>query len=374
MSVEATNLPNTSISNTADNTSVSNTSGKIDDGGTSSNFIGRDVTVEDVKNLGSNSDDIFTGAFHSAGLFKRSEIDLFNRRYRFGISDPYNSLSTCREYLFFTKPDLNIYPRDDTTGIPNSSLNEYLQSQPYWTELARKNLNVIKCLQNSISPKDPFNNLLANMVQSNLDIPVLSSDMIDTPTNMYGVGYGYRGSSEASDNGYDFSLEFRDTKFLPVYNFFKAYEDYETIKHHGSIRPWLQYIINKVVHDQYSIFKFMVDEDGETIIHYSVFYGVKSKSLPRDAFSTPVFDSGLSYSIDFNAAFFDDSKPYILMDFNNLSREYYNSMPYQIDVHNEILDRVDNRPAKAAYIVEADSMVAPGGKVYKLKWRGDDKI
>ena len=100
---------------------------------------------------------------------------------------------------------------------------------------------------------------------------------------------------------------------------------------------------------------------------------LKSKSLPRSTFSNTDFTNGLSYSIDFNAAFFDDMKPYILTNFNNISKSYYESRKYQIDIHNHILDRPDNRAAKAAYVVTEKSTLAPGGKVYKLKWRGDDK-
>ena len=63
-------------------------------------------------------------------------------------------------------------------------------------------------------------------------------------------------------------------------------------------------------------------------------------------------------------------KPYILTNFNAISKSYYESRKYQIDIHNHILDRPDNRPAKAAYVVTEKSTLAPGGKVYKLKWRG----
>ena len=89
----------------------------------------------------------------------------------------------------------------------------------------------------------------------------------------------------------------------------------------------------------------------------------------------------MSYSIDFNAAFFEDMNPQILLDFNNLSKEYYDSLPYQIDIHNHVLDRVDNRPAKAAFVTgigdniyeENKSSKAPGGIIPKLKWKGDAK-
>ena len=80
-------------------------------------------------------------------------------------------------------------------------------------------------------------------------------------------------------------------------------------------------------------------------------------------------------------------KPEIIADFNNLSKPLYDKCKYQIDVYNPSLDRVDNRPAKAAYIEQvfntskADNRVtksitannSPSGYLYKLRWRGDDK-
>lgn len=375
MSVNSKNI-NTQNTQThqGNNTNLSkSTTTQMDDGGASNRVSSNLNTVQEAKNVAVNSEDSYSGLYHAAGIYKRNEIDYFSKRYRFGILNPYESLTACKEYLFFTKPDLNIYPRDNTNGTPSKELNSYLQSKPYWRELVDKNPEVIKLLQLSLNPGDKFNHLLENMVQSNLDIPGVTAEMIETPNNMYGVGYTYRGSSEASDDSFDFSLEFKDTKYLPVYHFFKAYEDYETMKHHGQLEPWRQYIMDKILYDQYSIYKFIVDEDGETIIYYAKFFGVKSKSLPRDVFSNTNFDNGLSYSIDFNAAFFDDMKPYILTNFNEISRSFYESRKYQVDIHNHVLDRPDNRAAKAAFVVSEASTLAPGGKVYKLKWRGDDK-
>lgn len=65
--------------------------------------------------------------------------------------------------------------------------------------------------------------------------------------------------------------------------------------------------------------------------------------------------------------------PYILADFNDLSGTYYKSRKYQLDIHNTVFDRMDGRAAKAAYVVKSKSTIAPGGYVYKLKWKGDDK-
>ena len=50
-----------------------------------------------------------------------------------------------------------------------------------------------------------------------------------------------------------------------------------------------------------------------------------------------------------------------------------NSLEYDISPYNTTFDRVDTRPAKAAYIGAENNPYSPTGYVYKLKWRGSDK-
>lgn len=351
------------------------TSKLMDDNNTSNTILSANLTKETaLKRVAPDIESNFTGLYHSAGLWSRHEIDYFDQRYRFGILNPYGVITTCREYIFFTKPDLNIYPRDSISGVPSDGLAPYLQSQPYWLDLENKHRSVIRMLQDSLDSRgDHFNHLLENTVSSNLDIPGLSSDMIDTPNNMYGTNYQYRGSSEASNDNFDFSLSFTDTKELSVYHFFRAYEDYQTIKHHGHLPPWDMYMNNKVLYDQFSIYKFLVDEDGETIIYWCKLWGVKPKSLPRDTFTSSDFNDGITYSVDFNAAFFNDMDPSILTSFNILAKKYNGvDTLYDLDIHNSILDRVDNRPARVAFIEKSEKPnSAYGYNTYKLKWKGD---
>lgn len=325
-----------------------------------------------------------SSVLHANGYFRHNEIDYYRYRYRFGVTNPYDTISTAKEYLFFTKPDLNIYPKNNS-GMPSASLGSYLRDKPFWVHLGQYQPWVINMLQASRLQNngDPFNHLLENTVQSNLSVPELSAETIDTPSNMYGVNYSYHGSGEASDDGFDFSLEFKDTKYLPVYNFFKAYEDYEVLDHHGVIEQFKPWIIDKVLYDEYSIYKFVVDVDTETILYYCKYYGVKSLNVPRDVFSNFTFDNGISYSINFNAAFFDDMRPSILDEFNTLSAPIYNSLQYDANPYDQEYDRADNTPAKAAMVIPYSSgpmaNAASGANksgtsmIYKLKWRTDKK-
>ena len=322
-------------------------------------------------------------AMHKSNIFTGQEIKskLYTETFRFGNADLRSGLGSGREYLFFTRPDLHILSCDSRSHLAgvSSGLNEYLRDIPFWRELynSRKD-TTIKALQLSYDDSDPFNHMLQNNVVSNLDIPALTAESVDTPTNTYGVNYSYRGSSEMSDDNPEFSLEFKDNRYLDTFLYFKAYEEYEALKHHGVLTPQEWYILNKVLHDQFAIYKFVVADDMETIVYYGKMYGVFPKSLPRDSFSNANFDDGIRYSIDFKAAFYEDMKPDILGDFNKLSADIYNKQPYQIYPYNTDLGAADTRPAKAAAVIRdttsALAKCAPGGYVYKLKWRGSDRL
>ena len=332
----------------------------------------------------------FEGLAHANNIFSRNDIynkstnPLFHKTWRFGLLNPYGAIASSKEFLFFTKPDLHILQRSDADGGVQNELNVGLSSG-FWQDMFKSKKRIIEMLQSSYGDHkaDPFNHLLQNMVNSNLDIPSLSAPTVETATNMYGVGFSYRGSSEQSDDAPEFSLEFKDDRWLNVYSFFRAYEEYETEKHHGTIRPWKSYIINKIIHDQFAIYKFIVAEDMETIIYWGKYYGVMPTSLPRDVFSSDNFENGLSFSISFKAAFYEDMKPEIIEDFDDLTKDWWDKFDpethnraYDLDAHNDILDRTDNRTAVAAYVFkDEDSLTAqmsPNGYVYKLKWRGSD--
>lgn len=327
------------------------------------------------------------------GIYNRADIQWYKKFNRFGALDPFNAVSGSREYLFFTKPDLHIV----TPGTMN--LNNELKNQPYFNELLERYSDVITQLQDSNGRnKGPFMTLLSNSVKNTLELPSISSSTVDTPATIYGTSYNYRGWGFPSDEKVEFSLEFEDSKFLEVYNLVKAYEEYERLKHIGMVTPpninndpsdgngnsCSYYIKNKILHDQFSIYKFIVEDDGETIIYYAKLWGVFFKNVPRDAFSDMKTEGGLRYAIDFEAAFIDDMNPTILSDFNELIYSYHPNVKdstKDLPIYNSNTRMIDGRWATTPIIVKEktrnDNNVAKanwGGPstmkhTYKLKWR-----
>ena len=306
------------------------------------------------------------------GLPQREDIDYYTKYYRFGVFDPYNEPESGKEFIFFVKPNLCI--------LENGNLIDELKNMPFFIELKNKWPHVIEQLQyDADSSKCPFSFLLSNMVSSSLDLPSVSATTVQNPTNMFGTSYDYRWTSEASDDNHSFSLEFKDTKNLDVYMLFRAYEEYERLKAQGWIKlykhsRYKSYIQNRVLHDQFGIYKFIVAEDMETIMHYSYFTGVYFASLPRDSFNDANFDEGIKYGIDMKAAFVDDMDPIIIRDFNLLASSYAklhsnNEVSMVYDFENK---KTNLLPVACPIIEEAQTIegVSQSKVVYKLKFLG----
>ena len=325
-------------------------------------------------------------------LYSRSQIEWYTKFNRFGCLDPYNTLGNTREYLFFTKPDLHIVE----PGTMN--LNPELKAQPFFVELLNRYPNVIKQLQVSAagSAKYPFMNLLSNGVKNSLELTAITSDPIETSANIYGTAIEYRGSGTKSDENLDFSLEFEDTKYLEIYMLFRAYEEYERLKRIGMVSPpnidsaknckggynYNFYIRNKVLHDQFSVYKFIVGEDYETIVFYCQLIGVFPKNVPRDTFSDMKVEGGLTYNVEFQAAFIDDQNPLTISDFNKLviGNTTSSSRDQNLPIYNDSLNMVDGRWAKNPVIIKRmkdGGFYSPGAYLgpkdmqyeYKLQWR-----
>lgn len=330
--------------------------------------------------------------FQANNLYNRSDIDWYRKFNRFGVLDPYNALTNTREYLFFTKPDLHICEPGTTT------LNPELANNEFFVEMFNRYPEIIAQLQKSIYDKkstvsNPFMTVLSNSVKNKLDMPEISANTIDTAATIFGTSINYRGDAFNSGEKYEFSLEFEDTKYLELYHLFKAIEEYSQLKKFGIVTPpnvnkvkadengyaFSQYIQNKELHDQFSIYKFIVDEDYQDIIYYAMFVGVFAKSVPREVFSDIDPNGGLRYNIQFEAQFVDDMKPYILADFNNLINDtMLDSIKTPLEVYNPELGTTDGRWAKAPYVcrqyksdTNPAAWLAPNSMQYKyqLRWR-----
>ena len=253
------------------------------------------------------------------GLFEREDMKDTELFIQHGYLDPYYRVGRTFEYVFFTKPDLYITNTDGSLHS-GTALPLFVIATQLWKPSLRD-------LQYKQSLNEPFSAILYNHRASNLDLPDLQADEIETGENMWGTKVFYRRSSVSSSDNFEFTMEFRDNKYLDTYMFFRLYELYEDRKAYGMIPLFRNdyykyYILNKRLHDQMSVYKFIVGEDGRELIHWSKLYGVYPKTCPRSVFGDMPEDGNFKFSVTFKANFVEDMDPMILEDFNNLSRKY----------------------------------------------------
>ena len=153
-------------------------------------------------------------------IFPQDKLQSYDKFSRYGYISLYSNEQVCREYLFFTKPDLNIFGDGKTTSYDYNSceLNKDLASIPFFIDACGRNKDALLQLQYSVKNhygiKNPFMYLLSNYVTSKLDLPSLSAESKESTANIMGTTIQYRSHSYKSDNGYDFTLSFNDTSTL----------------------------------------------------------------------------------------------------------------------------------------------------------------
>lgn len=261
-------------------------------------------------------------------LLDRYREDWFHYYSRAPFMDPYNIARRTKEYLFFTKPDLQIMKGGDANS-------EITSNSTFFADAVERYPYVAEQLQNSyaaIYNPGPLAPLLSNAVTSSLELPSISADYMETGKNVYQTMITYRGTSYKSDQDYEFSLDFRDSKLLDVYMYFRMYDEYERLKWMGHISTPLQYVKNKVLHDQFSIYKIITAEDGMTILYWARAMGVYPISVPREAMSN--IEGELTYSVNFKAQFVYDMDPRILIDLNKITAAHRNKGLKQLPLFN----------------------------------------
>ena len=248
----------------------------------------------------------------------------FNRFSRYGYLDPtHEMVSGAREYLFFSKPDLHLMDRSGGSVI----LNPQLEGNPFFKEAFRHYRFSMYSLQQwygessrpftDFDAQNKFIPLLSNMVSSSLDLPGISANEVQGNQNLYQVNTSYREGSITSDLQYDFSLEFKDTKYLDVYMFFKIYDEYFRYKYEENITPNRDlYSEYRILPEAFSVWKVIVDDTGR-IIYWAKAIGVTAMSVPRDTLSN--LDGTIKFTVNFKAQFIKDMDPVHLLELNNLS-------------------------------------------------------
>lgn len=342
-----------------------------------------------VTAIGDSEKDNLHDLLNANGIFRPEDYDDYNSFYVFPRNDPYKMLGTTREYIFITKPDLHIFgTRGKNNGVPdynrelpltdNYNLNPELRAVPFFLDLYNRGYrSVLTSLQKSALPtegevRSPFVNILSNYKTSNLDLSDITVGEEETAANIYSTKIFYRKPSDSADEDNEFSLEFKDNKYLSCYLWFKAYDLYEQQKYHGMVTPTdINYIVYKILSDQMTVFKFIVGEDGETIIYWACLWGCYPKSVPRSTFSDLPTDGSLKFTVNWKATFQQDMDPMILTHFDNLCKEAIAANKgnfVTMDLYDSNIGAVTGRKATIPGIIKTQSRTTSDGYDFKPKY------
>lgn len=312
-----------------------------------------------------NADGNLIKVMHANGIYDRSDFNDWGTFYRFQRMDPYRLAPNSKEYIFITKPDLHIFEGSADTLNPEIAGNAFfvdLMTRGYGT--------VLKNLQYSVDTSCPFIRAFTNLKRSNVDLTAITAGDQDTASNMFNTKMTYRKSSFSSDEDADFNIEFEDSKYLEVYLWFRAFDEYERKKFEGRVTPPSQsYTFNKILHDQMTLFKFIVGENGEDIIHYSRITGCYPKNVNRDAFGDMPDDGHIKLTTSWKGTFVKDMDPEIIAHFNKLVSANGVSGTGYVDVWDDSIQAISGEDVTMPYI-SVDYVPNSDYLQYRLKWRG----
>lgn len=352
-------------------------------------YISRANSQTEFKDSFDFNEDESRNILNSANIFTKEQIHegRFNQFARYGILDPYNEHSGSREYLFFSKPDLHIF---DVNSV--MELYEPLKQSAFFCNAKKQFPESLLSLQqtfnntktnlypNKFNVNNKFIPLLSNQVSSSLDLPTITATETQNNTNLYQIGTSYRDGSELSDCNADFSLTFKDTKFLDVYMFFKAYDEYRREEYLREIRPTkYSYIENKVSSKEFSIWKLIVNETNG-IIFFAKIVAAYPMNVPRDVMSN--FDGGIALSLNFKGQWIRDMNPSHLNDLNHLTELSLNKTSDEMTnyINSYVLPLYDTENwvpntkwAKYPYIIKSGNRpdaTESEGDFYRLIWIG----
>ena len=280
----------------------------------------------------------------------------FNKFSRWGYMDPAGELITgAREYIFFSKPDLHLVDPSSPDTMNSQLASPFFQEAFKRYKLSYYSLQQYYAGKSSLSNvegmtinlKNKYINLLSNMVTSSFDLPDITSGEVTNNTNLYQIGTSYREGSITSDLQYDFSLEFKDTKYFDVYMLFKIYDEYFRAKYMMDITPTrYDYIYNKIYPEALSIWKIITDDSGR-IMYWAKATGCTPVNVPRSAISG--IENNIKITVNWKAQFVKDMDPVNLSELNYLTVQSLGSTEVGTSGGEHPIMTFNNKDTWAAY-------------------------
>lgn len=231
---------------------------------------------------------------------------------RFRVIYPEEMMDNSFGYVFFTKPNLNLFKE----GSNGKSINSGIGNVPDFNLLLRTDPQLFVNLQADQGYGNfifPLTNRVRNFPTK--DVVIKTRESAET-SNDWKVMYGHRMNDSISADSVD--LSFLDDRNLSVYKLLKIWVLYIHLVSIGELEPSRKSVRKRILDYAGSIYFFLTDETATNIKYWCKLVGAFPTNIPSSAFS---WDIGTfkqnEYSVSFQY-FKKDESPSVITDFNKI--------------------------------------------------------
>ena len=243
---------------------------------------------------------------------KSNTLTKFNR---FKIAYPEETLTKTFAYVFFTRPDLNLFS-DKNTLLPKVS------NDPFYYYMFRNNKDLLLSLTGrTFSYSHDFNPFLSNKAES-FELKDTYIDTEDYGETFTGWKIKYGKNTVKSNTADNFSITYKDDNNYNILKIHTAWVEYISKVYRGEFSPARENIINRTIDYACSVYYFLCGADGETILFWTKYTGVFPTTIPSSQSS---WNGGVGkapeYSINYEYSWKEDMMPTTLAEFNKNSEK-----------------------------------------------------
>ena len=251
----------------------------------------------------------------------------FNR-YKIGYPDYERNVLI--PYVFFTRPDLNVF--DD-----NGAVLEMYYSRPVLHYLVSSNPQTIRTLTLGMTAEHDFNPLLSNRVGS-LDVQDEVIDVSETGETFTGYKSQYAKHGIRSITAGQLSIKFPETYNLALTTLHQFWCGYESDVYRGYLDPKEEYIGGKILDYACDIYYFLTDKDG-VLRFWTKYFGCFPSNVNKSIFS---YDAGSmiqfpEMNITYNYIYKEDLSPDTIVEFNRNAKITKNQATAYVRDHDAAL-------------------------------------
>lgn len=228
---------------------------------------------------------------------------------RYKIAYPDYERGPLLPYVFFTRPDLNIY------GTGGGILKQY-KANPQLLYLIQTNPQTAKSLTLAYTSEHQFNPLLSNRVGS-LDVQDEVLDTVETGETFTGYKSQYSKHGIRSLTAGQLSIKFPESYNMALTVLHQIWCGYQAAVYRGQLDPLEEYMGNRILDYACDIYYFLTDRDG-VIRFWTKYYGCFPTNVNKSIFS---YDAGAlvqfpEMNITYNYIHKEDLSPDTIKEFN----------------------------------------------------------